>query len=1122
MSGLWDVLQSYLGGMIAPPSQKDAEDEVMGRLQSFRPTPPSLPPTQVDPSFQERDRRRRMMEGPTEEGLVNNYIPGLGLAATAAQFHPSTMLPMMAAGAASHPKEYLSSLVTPSSSKDVLTGMAYIGKGGAGVNSEGRGNLMKEGTPTLNTPLIESSWRHAFGPDGHTKNFSEAWTPENMRRNLWASNLTIDLEKVLGPEKVLPEETFEKLARGIGNLPPSTPVFASNLLQAFEKDPNGKMSQQQALAKLTSPGVKSDELRWTGIQDFLKSKKSFTNQEIQSYIKAHQIEIHDEEVNEGSDWSGMQTYPGEQNYKVRLLTWGNKPGSFRKPSFEDWMNQKFTKVPYDPTDNMEYYQSRSANPQEHDYGYNPDHAVLNAEDLRDMYNDLPAGGVDDFTKSHWNGNPNVLAHVRTTDRMTPEGQKLLHIEEMQSDWRKLLQSQLDAQEDPRKTWAYRSNKLLHQLGLEHFASISKYEMDKFEEGGPTPYSMQPREMYGDKVPDAPSQVFDYQNLILKRMLRLASEEGYDGLSWTTGEEKYNLVKGHTAEHFDNLKYDFQTKKLGVYKNGSLTKTLSVDPLHLPDMVGEEAAKQIITSHRKELGEPRPITEDEYLNSYREDPNRWLHRVSYISNPLSPEQIEAWKQDPENQFTLIPHREGSYEPIASFKGMYAGDTSNIYNTNDIPHIAHRELYYKQGWEQPKSVESPNIETKIFKTEKEAKEFHSSLLPEQAASTYKLSNPDGPQGIAYLKKVPIQKGDKLANLGLIEKSPTLQDNPLPGEWKGPDLAELNDKIYALRNHHNRFLYPPDHVDAANFVHTTSFERGIDYGQALKELNYPHVYRALGYTYEESKPSHWMWTNSLNGDLTTVVPSSHKDAYFPKGNLFSTEEEALANRPKNFFYSRHPDDYPYTYSNGLSSYEHRNSLLYKEHNPLKRDILAKSDVGIEGAVGNLSTYQRIYDKTSTTAMDKILKPLGGKRDMGEIQLPSKNQKVSFADVAPRLNTLPSHLQEMFGRAMTYGTRDPITSINNMEDAGALRSDGSKWTGDDYDHLRSYFQDIRKPQIKSVHRVLLPPPLRQKIKSTPFSTYAPPVGALALGAEAWKQAMSAKQQQEDERSPLSPSSWK
>src|SRR5690606_15784470 len=42
--------------------------------------------------------------------------------------------------------------------------------------------------------------------------------------------------------------------------------------------------------------------------------------------------------------------------------------------------------------------------------------------------------ADPFRTAHWQGVPNVVAHTRVKDRVTPDGQRVLHVEEIQSDW----------------------------------------------------------------------------------------------------------------------------------------------------------------------------------------------------------------------------------------------------------------------------------------------------------------------------------------------------------------------------------------------------------------------------------------------------------------------------------------------------------------------------------------------------------------------------------------------------------------------------------------------------------------------------------------------------------------
>ena len=71
-----------------------------------------------------------------------------------------------------------------------------------------------------------------------------------------------------------------------------------------------------------------------------------------------------------------------------------------------------------------------------------------------------------FTSTHW-GDPNVLAHLRMSDRTGPNGEKILHIEEIQSDWGQKGKKEGFAQKlDP---------KILDQLGEEQTSAMFQME-----------------------------------------------------------------------------------------------------------------------------------------------------------------------------------------------------------------------------------------------------------------------------------------------------------------------------------------------------------------------------------------------------------------------------------------------------------------------------------------------------------------------------------------------------------------------------------------------------------------------------------------------------------------------
>ena len=151
-----------------------------------------------------------------------------------------------------------------------------------------------------------------------------------------------------------------------------------------------------------------------------------------------------------------------------------------------------------------------------------------------------------FQSSHFD-EPNVLAHTRYDDRTSLDGKKTLFLEEFQSDWHqkgkqvgyqnpaptKLPDGIFVVPENGKFQVVNREgNPLLSRLfGSEQEAKTAA--LTHYGEGAGNP-----------GVPDAPFKS-DWHELVIKRMLRHAAENGYDRLAWTTGDQqaaRYDLSK----------------------------------------------------------------------------------------------------------------------------------------------------------------------------------------------------------------------------------------------------------------------------------------------------------------------------------------------------------------------------------------------------------------------------------------------------------------------------------------------------------------------------------------------------------------------------------------------------
>jgi hypothetical protein len=135
---------------------------------------------------------------------------------------------------------------------------------------------------------------------------------------------------------------------------------------------------------------------------------------------------------------------------------------------------------------------------------------------------------------------NQIAHFRVTDRVDRDGRNLLHVEEIQSDLHQL----------GRKVGYFapgESRPDIDKLEREMHAARSNYE--GWKNAGLPPRDLVPlrirlrdaqdafQKALGsqNKMPDLPFKT-SWSELAVKRILRLAADEGYDGISWTNGDQ----------------------------------------------------------------------------------------------------------------------------------------------------------------------------------------------------------------------------------------------------------------------------------------------------------------------------------------------------------------------------------------------------------------------------------------------------------------------------------------------------------------------------------------------------------------------------------------------------------
>lgn len=191
-----------------------------------------------------------------------------------------------------------------------------------------------------------------------------------------------------------------------------------------------------------------------------------------------------------------------------------------------------------------------------------------------------------FRSSHWE-EPNVLAHIRMNDRVGPAGEKVLHVEEIQSDWHQkgrkegyaspagsLAQKELRATMSPDGGyWEVRTaegNEFVSNVYGTQFMD----EVSAIREARRRIIEEPARVSQGPTVPNAPfKETPEWMGLAMKRVLDEAVAGGYDAVSWTPGVKQANRYPNELRKAVDEFRWTAPHGETGerfvrAYKGGT--------------------------------------------------------------------------------------------------------------------------------------------------------------------------------------------------------------------------------------------------------------------------------------------------------------------------------------------------------------------------------------------------------------------------------------------------------------------------------------------------------------------------------------------------------------------------
>lgn len=194
-------------------------------------------------------------------------------------------------------------------------------------------------------------------------------------------------------------------------------------------------------------------------------------------------------------------------------------------------------------------------------------------------------GIQNYQSQHWD-EPNVLAHIRVQDRVGPNGEKILHVEEIQSDWHQKGRKEGYGQ----LTHAENIERVKLRLKMDEEDGLLTDDMNRLRE----------LEQKKSKVPDAPFKK-NWHELATKRIMDYAIQNGYDKVAITPGVEHVKRYEDATRKVVDEIAYNPSTGYFTAIKDGKVVQNQKMDPETLEKTVGGETARNLLASEPNNIG-----------------------------------------------------------------------------------------------------------------------------------------------------------------------------------------------------------------------------------------------------------------------------------------------------------------------------------------------------------------------------------------------------------------------------------------------------------------------------------------------------------------------------------------
>lgn len=390
-------------------------------------------------------------------------------------------------------------------------------------------------------------------------------------------------------------------------------TFYSQMAKVVDAIKQEKIGAASVVSYLKGRGVKDEEIKWSGIEDWLSGKKSVTKAELLDFIKNSTLQIEttvlsDENINYTEDeskslaeieeitsekWSEIATLWDEafnEKFPLDVMLAENPTAALGKKLTEKISVNDNSGIPEKITNlageiltlnnNRDFIVRRaSARSKDVRPHWGQDSLKLaGGTNYRELLFKLPNSDYSNYAMdTHWKA-PGVLAHARVQDLNDADGDKVLFIEELQSDWHnegakkgyrdKKLQNAsklklgefnndsgiepiAEVRDENGNLYAYirKASSIRYAVDYANGTYFGSYNnlVDAMNELN--------QDAQGQEftVPDAPFRN-TYHEFVLKNLLRMAAEQGYGKLAWTTGKMQEGRWSSDYAEAY-RIEYD---------------------------------------------------------------------------------------------------------------------------------------------------------------------------------------------------------------------------------------------------------------------------------------------------------------------------------------------------------------------------------------------------------------------------------------------------------------------------------------------------------------------------------------------------------------------------------------